>query len=489
MRRFSLLSITRFAWSLFAGPVTSLRLLIALCCGAGLAPPAQAADSRPPAPDFPPAHDATEAKRQDLAYLESVMNFDRSFTAATRAAFKDAVADLARRAPALDDAGFELGVTRAVALALNGHTNTRSITRGHHLNSLPVRFAWFAEGLFVVKALPEHAALLGSELLAEDSHTVADLARALRPYVGGADSLAQALLPNLLQSPAALHAAGLARSPKEITLRVRLHSGEVTESHLAALAEPSVPEERSDWPQRSLSPVPIPDDAHSWRHVLSPDTAAPLSLRHPDTPYWETWLEALEAVFVQINTTRTRGDLALDAYLARLLPEVKQRGVRHAVIDLRFNSGGNYQLTAEFSENLPSALSPDGKIFILTSPATFSAAIVTVARLKYFAGARGVIVGEPVGDHEQFWAEGETVLLPHSKIPVRYSNGYHDWENGPRSPIPQHGPNQRYGVAAGKLAPDLMAPWRLSDYLAGRDSALEAIHARLATGRAPRQPK
>ena len=102
----------------------------------------------------------------------------------------------------------------------------------------------------------------------------------------------------------------------------------------------------------------------------------------------------------------------------------------NVIIDLRFNSGGDNTLTGAFGKALPDALPPGGRIFILTSGNTFSAAIDTAARLKYFGGQRVVITGEPMGDREQFWGEGGSVFLPNSRLEVRYSTALHDDEHG-----------------------------------------------------------
>lgn len=449
---------------------------LALAAGVNLA-----GAGKPPAPDFPKPANRTEANRQDLQYLRTAMRFDQSFSAEARAKFDAAVTELEARADRLDEAAFELGVARAVAFSDNGHSNARGISRGRALNSLPIRLNWFAEGLFVVKADPANADLLDAQVLQVGDQSIDAIVTAWRPYVGGPDILARAFVPNFVQSPQALHAAGLLPSPAEARLVFAKADGSRLERTLRAGPDSTNLPGRNDWPQRALSPVPIPTDSRPWVHSLDATKPLPVYLQQPDTPYWHVFLPELDAVYVQINTTRTRGDQPLDAFLAQVLAEVEKQKTRNAIIDLRFNSGGNYMLVNEFSERLPKAIPANGKIFLLTGPDTFSAAIVMVARLKFFAGNRGEIVGEPCGDREIFWAEGENITLPNSKISVRYSDGYHDWERGPNAPGPkQHAPNARYGVAAGKLTPTIPAPPRIADYLAGKDSAFEAIKHALA---------
>ncbi|HEY0648019.1 hypothetical protein [Phenylobacterium sp.] len=108
--------------------------------------------SRPPGASYPPPASRTEANLQDLHYLERFARVNRSFSPAERAAFLAQVLALQRRAGELDAASLEMGIARAVAVAGDAHTNVRGAAWGLSLNAIPLRFAWFREGLFVVMA-------------------------------------------------------------------------------------------------------------------------------------------------------------------------------------------------------------------------------------------------------------------------------------------------------------------------------------------------
>ena len=164
--------------------------------------------------------------------------------------------------------------------------------------------------------------------------------------------------------------------------------------------------------------------------------------------------------------------------------------LRFAVLDLRFNGGGDYTNTLRFTKELPRRIAADGKLFIVTDNATFSAAIVTMARAKHFAGARAVVVGEHVGDRERFWAEsGAPLELPNSKILVFFATGYHDWGRGCQwSDIARcFWLNLAYDVPAGSLAPDKPLAWRFADYRNGVDTVMKEI-VREAADRAASPP-
>ena len=227
-------------------------------------------------------------------------------------------------------------------------------------------------------------------------------------------------------------------------------------------------------------------DVGAWATVLDPRGALPRYLANPDRHYWSEAIGALDAVYVQINAVRDEKDgPSLAAFLQGVVTGLHGKPVRNAIVDLRFNSGGDYTLTGNFTKALPGALPPDGRIFVLTGANTFSAGIVTAARLKYFGGHRALIAGQPVGDREQQWGEGGSAFLPNSRLEVRYATALHDWEHGcALSQIRAcYVVDYFIGVPAGKLSPNLAVVPRYADYAVGEDTLLLAIAARPATNR------
>lgn len=439
-----------------------------------------------PAPaTFAPATSQAQANRQDLGYLSNTLHrIDRSFSAAAWAQFDEAIGELMQDAGKLNPAEFEMGVARALAFADNGHTNVRAAGWGLTLNAIPLRFGWFAEGLFVVATDPAHQDLLGAQVLTENGHPPEYLADVFRSYVGGPDSLAREVTPHFMKSPGALHAVGLADSPLSVQLALRWPDGRSIERTVAADPHPANgprvenlggrdPRER--WPRRDLSPSQLPNTLHPWVHILNGRTL-PLSLQHLDKFYWQTRVAGGDVVYIQINATADQpGHLPLETFLQQTIDEIAAHPPQKIVLDLRANSGGNYALTADFTRKVPQALPRDSTIAILTTGNTFSAAIVTAARLKHFADGRAAIVGEPMGDREQFWAEAAArITLPNSRLVATYATGYHDWERGcSLSQLFICAPENLYlGVAAGRLTPDVIVQWSFPDYLNSQDTAL-----------------
>src|SRR5260370_19330955 len=135
----------------------------------------------PPAATYPTPTNATEANLQDIDYLEQIVAVDRSFSPEAMAAFSAGIAKLKGRAASLSPAQLEMEASRLTAIADNGHTRVRGVSKGVSLNSLPIRINRFEEGDFVLKTRPELADLLCAHLTALNRKTPDPLPNALRP--------------------------------------------------------------------------------------------------------------------------------------------------------------------------------------------------------------------------------------------------------------------------------------------------------------------
>jgi hypothetical protein len=84
------------------------------------------------------------------------------------------------------------------------------------------------------------------------------------------------------------------------------------------------------------------------------------------------------------------------------------------------------------------------------------------------------IVGEPVGDRLEFWAEGGVRELPGVGAKLLMATERHNYRSGcPEADC--HAPIRDHPIRISSLEPDLPAPMRFSDFIAGRDPAMEAI--------------
>ena len=84
------------------------------------------------------------------------------------------------------------------------------------------------------------------------------------------------------------------------------------------------------------------------------------------------------------------------------------------------------------------------------------------------------MVGEPIGDRLEFWAEGDFLTLPGLGALLLYADERHNYRTGcPEADC--HGSIRSHPIRVESLQPDIAAPLGFADFLAGRDPAMEAI--------------
>ena len=427
----------------------------------------------PPAADYDTPANETEAYRQDLDYLARYADYEKSLEDESRAAaFLDEVASVQADLDGMTPARFELAVARAVARTDNAHSSVSPIARTRRVNHLPVRTGALTDGQFVIQATREHADLLGAEIVAVEGRPVTEVVEAFLPYFGGPDQRRRFFSHLFLMSPALLHAEGITASPDAVMLTFLLPGGDTVERRLTAL--PPAEDRRQPYGREVIDyRVPL-EDEDSWVHLMA-GKAPPLYLSEPEEPYLYQYLDAADGGYVRINFNADVDGRSLVAWLDEVASDLSGRRPAFAVVDLRFNGGGT-DATSRFARALPGIVADGGPIYVLTSAQTFSAAVMAAAQFKEFGGDRVKIVGSEVGDRLRFVANGGTPFtLPNSGIMLRVWSTWEDIRDGCWDWIDCFWMSpyfRKTGVPT--LDPDIDAPIRYGDYVAGRDAALEA---------------
>jgi hypothetical protein len=263
-----------------------------------------------------------------------------------------------------------------------------------------VRTYQFADGLHIVWAAPALSDLLGARIDAIDGRSIAAIHVATRRYAGGTDAHRHRMLTAMLESPALLQAAGLATSRDSVSLRGVLANGTAFERTIQAEER-----DRSAWvssSQRLLFPA---WEGAPMVSLINDGDALPVYLRHRSELFS---LEALPegGLYVGLAHNGDTDDLPIATFLDRVLTRVRAEHPAFVVIDLRMNGGGDYTTTYAFAHAMD-VLSCDNHH----------------RRTQTAGGDQVIIVGEPVGDRLDFWAEGGTFNLPNAflQVPLRSS--------------------------------------------------------------------
>jgi len=411
--------------------------------------------------------DPAEARRLDIeAFRRDFLAQDHAYSSAARAEAGRRLDVLKNQAATVSQAYFELELARIVALADNGHTAVFPFFRAAHFNRIPLRLAAFGEDFYIVRAAPEYADLLGARLVAIDNHAMTDLRVASRSLMGGVNGWRDRYANYLFESPEQLNALNLTSSTDGAVYRFALSGAEREQRINAAPGQAAL--SFATGMTRDLQPAPI-DGQTGWRTLLDPDNA-PWSLQSPEQRHrWRNAPE-IDGMVIELRQNNDAETESIADALARFDAAIAQHHPRNLVLDMRLNSGGDLNTTREFVQALPSRV--PGRIFVLTSPWTFSAGISTVGYLKQAAPDRVTIVGEPVGDRLQFFAEGGPQPLPNSQLLILAARERHDYLTGCEGFTDCHGNVVRHPIRVASLDPDIAAPWTIEAYAAGRDPGM-----------------
>lgn len=422
------------------------------------------------------AQDATsrDAQSEDLkTFRHDFLDVDRSYASAARSEAGQRLEALEARAGSVDAAAFAVDLCQIAALADNGHTTCKL----PHADGVPVSFLPVGGAFYVITASPENRDLLGSRLVAIDGHPAAAVGSALRSLHGGVAAWRDIVAMDALVRPDLLHALGLAGATSDATYRFQAADGHAIE--------------------RKLAPKPQRKD---WVKVLSKDRV-PWPLRDQQQPF--RWRDApeLDAIVVEIRRNLDSKTGKIGEFLAKVEADRLRLARKNLVLDMRFDTGGNFMLTRDFLTAWPARVGPQGRVFVLESPFTFSAGMVDVAYLRQAGGDRVTLVGEAPGDRLMFFADQQEVTLPHSGVVLQSATQRYDLRDGCRTysdcfvGIAQPGSATgtpaatataiekgagRKPIAVRTLDPDIAAPWSIDDLLKGRDPGMAAIQAALA---------
>ena len=389
----------------------------------------------------------------DIDAMRTYVERNRAYTPAERTEALRRVALL----PGLTGtpARFELEAAHIAALADNGHSVLLPPQWPSRYRRSPVHLGLFADGLYVVSA--NRRQLVGRRVLRINGYDWRAIRAAYARYQGGLPGFRDQFVPLFMEMPALLAAAGFGTDPDRIAFTLDAGGRLETVTVQAVLA-----------PYRDEAAFtgqsPLLDGAH-----MLPDAGVPLYLREQGPLFRLAFPPELDGAYVQLNAIR---GLGISTFFEATLAKLRQNRPRNIVVDLRFNMGGDLNIARDFMQALP-AIARD-RVYAITSGRTFSAAISSLGYLKQAAGDRLTIVGEPIGDRLEFWAEGDIMALPGLGAMLLYASERHNYVTGcPEADC--HAAIREHPIRVRSLQPDIPTSLSWADFRAGRDPAMAAI--------------
>ena len=349
---------------------------------------------------------------------------------------------------------------RVVALVGDAHTVMPLLSipfpgapPGPDFRLLPIRMKMFADGVFVVGAHTDHAALVGGRVTHIGGVPMEDVWReALTLSPKSSPRFAMELTPNWLSAIDVLNALGFAASKRSVAIRVEKEGASLS-ANLAPLNAPA----QLDW-VRSFDDGPM--GTQPWvrgREAGEP----PLWLRNLRDNVWFSDLPDAQGIYLHFNEIRDLPNQSFDELMGQMFAQLDSQISPHLIIDLRMCMGGNGMLNAALVERIAAraSLNQKGRVFVLTSQRTLSAAVMLVSALEQKTNA--IFVGAPTGDRPNHYGETNIFMLPNAKMPVIHSSEFYQ-TSGADDERPWR-------------TPDIAAPFHYADYATGRDPGLKAI--------------
>ena len=362
---------------------------------------------RLPAPHPRPAESREERWRQDLDYLAGQLPrlHVNAYHTLPQAEFERAARELDAALPGLNDRQASIELVRLVARIDDAHTRAiPAPSDTEHL--LPVRLYWFADGIYVVDAMPGAEQAIGTRLLRISDAGIERACEAIRPLIAyETEQGYENRVTLLVLSPELLEDVGLIEASEEAPFLLERLTGERFEVGLS----------------------PVPADAYQSffgdpEHV-PPAEAQSLYGSRPELYYWFEYLPAEQAIYFQFDRCAEQEGRPLEAFYDELFAALDAHPVQRLVVDLRFNGGGNSALLGPFIERLAEhPLNERGKLYVLIGRGTFSSAVLNALELGQETEA--LFAGEPTAGSANHYGEIKQFVLPNSGMRVQYSTKY-----------------------------------------------------------------
>jgi hypothetical protein len=386
-----------------------------------------------------------EEWREDIrAYVENLKaTHINLFHTVSEGDFNDAVKSLTDGVPEMDDFEIALELIAISAMIGDGHTWTW-FSETFNPERLPFGLGELSDGVFIVETIPEFEDFVGRRIVSISGHPVESLLE--KPYRFMSRDNEYTLLNarvHWLTNEAFLRYEEIVNPEGSIAIGIESKDGTIEVVDF-------------DFTPRM--------GYFSAKKVSVERDTIPLYLQRTDETYWMEYLKKGKTLFVQINAVRDAEDgPRLGQFAREIVKTFEAKKAKKLVIDLRHNGGGNGDLTRTFVSAISrnDKINQPGRLFVITSPKTFSAALMFTVRLE--RATEALFAGVPGGGKPNSYGEFNAFTLPNSGLHGSVSSRWHE-EGEPddtREFVPM----------------DIPVSLSSKDYFAGRDPVLDAILA------------
>lgn len=400
------------------------------------------------------ASDAAASRREEVDALRrfAEVTHPRGREARDDARWRESWATLAASADSLSDGAYLVTARRALGWFGDGHTTIlpfefvggvpEPLRSGPFGLALPLSLRCFDDGIYVVAASGSAAKLLGHRVTQINEASDVDLMRRLAIDWPGNPAWAQRWAGAALSSPAQLVGLGVG-SRAEQPWRIVTRPSSFRDESKGSLTEMMPRRDSTD----ALKPVSRPTLEHeSWARAAGADN----------------YVRVLDGgiVYVSVDEMSDVDGLTFEELSKQTLEATAT--ARRIIIDLRRNGGGDNVLGEPLRRGLArSRLNRSGGLYVLIGPQTFSAAQNLATRLERETSVR--FIGTPTGGTPNHYGDAKAFVGSVTGVTAIVSTV--PWfDSYPQDRRPW-------------IMPDVLVPDLATDWLAGRDRALDVARA------------
>jgi tetratricopeptide (TPR) repeat protein len=365
-----------------------------------------------------------------------------AFHRVKREDFDAAVSRLYNAVPTMSDDEIVVGMMRLVAMIRDGHSSLNPL---HYARTgiYPIRLYRFSDGMYVQKAAPAYADLVGAKVLRIGGVSIDDAMAAVAPIVAADNEMGVLDMgPMMLSVPEILSGLKIATDKQKLDITVSKNGSERVVSLRPEGEVQNIIAPPADWIDAAGK------------------SEQPLYRKNAGDVFWFEYLKDKQVVYVKQDGVQNKPNVTLADFYKRVFEFIDANPVDKLIIDLRNNGGGNNGLNRQIIIDLiRSKIDKRGHLFVITGRQTFSAAQNFVNHLEKWTEA--IFVGEPTADHVNMYGDNRPFTLPYSGLVVRASTLW--WQDlDPR--------DERKWTA-----PEIAVDLSFDDYRSGRDPVVQAV--------------
>lgn len=381
-----------------------------------------------------------EQKQQDInALCETLQEIHPGlFTDDTsQTAFETQKTALQNRMADLDDPAFRLALQSLIASAGDSQT-TATLYRHAATRVFPVSLRWLEDGWYLTSVPQEQAGFLGQPVTALNGVPMAEVTQRVSTLVSADNAIhLRYQTGQILPLADILEYTGILSDGGDLTITTG--QGALTVSPLPAQELAACP---------VAKPLKIPPTAY--------DSSRSYFSRPLDNNIY----------YIQYNQCREDPALSMEHFTAQVAADLQKNKYQQVCIDLRYNTGGSDLTIVPLLSLLADGVrNGQYQLWGLVGETTAAAAVMNALEIKETGG---FLAGTPTGGSVDHFGAARTFTLPHSGLQVSCPAQWLDMADYLEAALP-------YGREP--LLPDIHSGLSVTDYLAGKDTAVEYLAA------------